>query len=129
MPENKKLRPKTRPKPSKPQKPSPRKKTSVVLPETPSTPLDAVDVRREIELAYLKVTNGRKGVDAKLSEVRAQLSHLKRETVDIGLGAILKGDDKARLMRMDNNRGITAADTKAAFHFAGEPFHILWIMQ
>jgi hypothetical protein len=39
------------------------------------------------------------------------------------------GDKKARLMRMDNNRGITVADTEAAFHFAGELFHVLWIMQ
>ena len=48
---------------------------------------------------------------------------------DAGLGAILMGDEKACLMRMDNNRGITAADTEAAFHFAGELFHVLWIMR
>jgi hypothetical protein len=109
-------------------KTSARKKKSVVPPKPPIA-LDAAKVRREIEQAYLKVTNGRKGVDAKLSDVRAYLSHLDRATVDIGLGAILRVDNKARLMRMDNNRGITAADSEAAFHFAGEPFHILWIMQ
>jgi hypothetical protein len=69
------------------------------------------EVRREIERAYLKVTSGRKGVDARLSEVRAHLSYLSRESVDAGLGAILMGDENARLMRMDNNRGITAAET------------------
>jgi len=110
-------------------KPSSRgRKTGEQIP-IPNPPPDVAEVRREIERAYLKVTNGRKGVDARLSEVRAHLSYLSRESVDAGLGAILMGDEKARLMRMDNNRGITAADTEAAFHFAGEQFHVLWIMR
>jgi hypothetical protein len=62
-------------------KPSSRKrKTGEQIP-IPNPPPDVAEVRREIERAYLKVTKGRKGVDARLSEVRAHLSYLSRESV------------------------------------------------
>jgi hypothetical protein len=101
------------PKPARPRKPS----------QTPAA------VRKEIERAYLAVTHGRKGTDARLADVRAEIKTYDREAVDAALRRILQGDKKARLMRINDPRAIRPTDIDAAFAPAGEPFHILWIME
>jgi len=90
-------------------------------PQTPAA------IRKEIERAYLAVTRGRKGTDARLADVRAEIKAYDREMVDAALHRILRGDKKARLMRINDPRTIRQADIDAAFAPAGEPFHILWI--
>jgi len=102
-----------------PPPPKPTRKSS----QTPAA------VRKEIERAYLAVTHGRKGTDARLADVRTEINAYDRETVDAALRRILQGDKKARLMRINDPRAIRPADIEAAFNPAGEPFHILWIME
>jgi hypothetical protein len=120
------------PEPAKPpKKPSGAKskstpdKTRSAKPAAPSPQ----DLRDRIERVYLEVTKGRKGHEAPLADIRAKLAPLDRATVDAGLRRILAGDPKARLIRIDDPRAIREVDSDAAFNPAGEPYHILWIME
>ena len=100
-----------------------RKASSAKTAKAPS----AASMRRRLEEAYLAVTGGRKNESAPLSRVRAELADLDRAVVDAALHGVLTGDEKARLMRLNNPKAIDAAEKAAAFDPNGEPFHLLWI--
>lgn len=104
-------------------------KSRSVQAAAPSASPSPEDLRDRIERVYLEVTKGRKGQEAPLADIRAKLAPLDRATVDAGLRRILAGDPKARLIRIDDPRAIREVDSEAAFNPAGEPYHILWIME
>ncbi len=113
-----------------PELPEPGEKKPRIRKSTARKPSQApAAVRKEIERAYLAVTQGRKGTDARLADVRAEIKAYDRETVDAALRRILQGDKKARLMRINDPRAISQADIEAAYAPAGEPFHLLWILE
>lgn len=89
--------------------------------------LSRAALRKRLEQAFLAVTGGRKDRGAPLGRVRTALGDLDRATVDRALADVLRGDPKARLIRIDDPGAIDAAEADAAFSPAGEPFHILWI--
>lgn len=94
---------------------------------TKAKPLLPAALRKRIEAAYLKLTNGRKNETVRLARLRDELSDLDRADVDAALGRILKGDKTASLMRHDDPGQLDQADHDAAFSPAGEPFHVIWI--
>jgi hypothetical protein len=96
-------------------------------PPKPSKPPSPATLRKRIEAAYLKITDGRRDEAVRLSLLRAELSDLDRPTVDAALARILKGDKSASLMRQDDPRQLNQADRDAAFSPAGDPFHVIWI--
>jgi hypothetical protein len=83
--------------------------------------------RDALERAYLDATGGRKGVAARLAEVRTRLGDVPREDVDYVLAAIMLDPGKSRLLRIEDGRAITEADRAAALNFKGNVLHILWI--
>ena len=77
--------------------------------------------------AYGEITGGRAGIDVRLVDLRARLPQLERRAFDAALEELHLESGKARLMRIENTRAETDADRRAALHFKGNVFHVLWM--
>ncbi|MGI3900415.1 MAG: hypothetical protein ACRYGP_23650 [Janthinobacterium lividum] len=96
-------------------------------PPKPKAPTAAV-LRRRIEEAYLRASDGERSESVRLSRLRAELGDLDRKTVDAGLARIVKAKtETASLSQISDNKAIDPAEREAAFSPAGEPFHLIRI--
>lgn len=107
------------PKPEQPAKPA--------APKRKKAAPKAKDARPAILAAYAGLTGGRTGTDVRLAELRTRLTKLDRSAVDAALTAMHLEGGKARLMRIEDGRALTAADRDAALPFKGDVFHVLWL--
>ena len=87
----------------------------------------ASSARKQIERAFMELTDGRTGTDVLLADLRPLVPNVDREVFDAALAEMHLEGGKARLMRIENNRAVTEADRSAAFHFKNNVFHALWM--